>query len=114
MVALGPPLLEPQSRSRHFVCLPHSQSQIHELCGWAAAGKSGGFKPCAQGGVWVLGMIKGGAADRAGVRQGDELLSIDGNSVAALSPFQAAGLLQGTDETAPPSVSLEVCTLPEE
>ena len=65
----------------------------------------------AQGGVWVLGMIKGGAADRAGVRQGDEVLSIDNRDVASLSPFQAAGLLQGIGDDAAPSVDLTVRTL---
>ena len=63
-----------------------------------------------QGGVWVLGMIKGAAADAAGVRQGDELLTIDGAPTAELSPFQAAGLLQGAgNDEPPPSVDLQVC-----
>ncbi|CAL8463652.1 g3186 [Coccomyxa elongata] len=61
-----------------------------------------------QGGVWVLGMIKGAAADRAGVRQGDEVLSVDGHNVAGLSPFKVAGLLQGSGDDAAPSVSLMV------
>ena len=50
-----------------------------------------------QGGVWVLGMIKGGAADRAGIRQGDEILKVDGQEISSLSPFKVAGLLQGAD-----------------
>jgi hypothetical protein len=54
-------------------------------------------------------MIKGAAADAAGVRQGDELLAIDGAPTAALSPFQAAGLLQGAGAAEPaPSVQLQV------
>ena len=51
-----------------------------------------------QGGVWVLGMIKGGAADRAGIRQGDEILRVNGQETGSLSPFKVAGLLQGTDD----------------
>ncbi len=50
-----------------------------------------------QGGVWVLGMIKGGAADGAGIRQGDEILRVNGQEISSLSPFKVAGLLQGTD-----------------
>ena len=50
-----------------------------------------------QGGVWVLGMIKGGAADGAGIRQGDEILRVNGQDISSLSPFKVAGLLQGTD-----------------
>ena len=67
-----------------------------------------------QGGVWVLGMIKGAAADRAGVRQGDEVLSVDGHDVSGLSPFKVAGLLQGSGDDAAPTVSLVVrsCSFP--
>lgn len=67
-----------------------------------------------QGGVWVLGMIKGGAADRAGVRQGDELLRVNGQEISSLSPFKAAGLLQGTDSDndSDSSVQLEVIAPP--
>ena len=54
-----------------------------------------------QGGVWVLGMIKGGAADRAGVRQGDEILRVNGQEIGPLSPFKVAGLMQGADSDAP-------------
>lgn len=60
--------------------------------------------------MWVLGMIKGAAADSAGVRQGDELVSVDGKDVSSLSPFQAAGLLQGNDSDAAPQVSIMVRT----
>ena len=45
----------------------------------------------------MLGMIKGGAADAAGIRQGDELLRVNGQDISSLSPFKVAGLLQGTD-----------------
>ena len=45
----------------------------------------------------MLGMIKGGAADRAGIRQGDEILKVDGQEISSLSPFKVAGLLQGAD-----------------
>ena len=38
--------------------------------------------------------IQGSASDMAGIRQGDELLSIDGVPLASQSPFQAASLLQ--------------------
>ena len=53
-----------------------------------------------QGGVWVLGMIKGGAADRAGVRQGDEILRVNGQEIGPLSPFKVAGLMQGAESNA--------------
>ena len=66
----------------------------------------------AQGGVWVLGMIKGAAADAAGVRQGDELLAIPGATTATRSPFQAAGLLPGAGDSEPaPSVDLQARVL---
>ncbi|CAK0738468.1 hypothetical protein CVIRNUC_001047 [Coccomyxa viridis] len=54
----------------------------------------------AEGGVWVLGMIKGGAADRAGVRQGDEILRVNGQEIGPLSPFKVAGLMQGAESEA--------------
>lgn len=66
-----------------------------------------------QGGVWVLGLISGAPADAAGVRQGDELLAVGGVPTAQLSPFQAAGLLQGAGDDAPArSVALTVCHPP--
>ena len=58
--------------------------------------------------MWVLGMMKDAAADRAGVRQGDEVLAIDGVDVTSLSPFKAAGLLQGATADAPSSVAITV------
>eukprot|EP00884_Botryococcus_braunii_P007006 jgi/Botrbrau1/16306/Bobra.0066s0074.1 len=49
----------------------------------------------AQGGVWVLGLIRSSPADRAGLQQGDELLEIDGQAVGDRSPFQVASQIQG-------------------
>ena len=48
----------------------------------------------------MLGMIKGGAADRAGVRQGDEILRVNGQEIGPLSPFKVAGLMQGAESEA--------------
>ena len=45
----------------------------------------------------MLGMIKGGAADGAGIRQGDEILGVNGQDISSLTPFKVAGLLQGAD-----------------
>ncbi|CAK9146287.1 unnamed protein product [Ilex paraguariensis] len=47
----------------------------------------------------VLGLILDGAAHTAGVRQGDELLSINGVDVRGKSAFEAFSLLQGPSET---------------
>jgi carboxyl-terminal processing protease len=47
------------------------------------------------GGVWVVGVVRGSAADAAGARQGDELLAVDGAPLAGRSPFEAASLLAG-------------------
>ncbi len=49
----------------------------------------------AGGGVWVIGVVRGSAADAAGARQGDELLAVDGAPLAGRSPFEAASLLAG-------------------
>ncbi len=60
-----------------------------------------------QGGVWVIGMIRGTAAERAGVEQGDQLLAVDGRPLDGATPFQAANLLMGAvddgAEAPPPS-----------
>ena len=62
----------------------------------------------------MLGMIKGGAADRAGVRQGDEILRVNGQGIGPLSPFKVAGLMQGAESNASDDsdtfVDLEVIT----
>lgn len=47
----------------------------------------------------VLGIILDGPAHSAGVRQGDELLSVNGVDVKGKSAFDASTLLQGPKET---------------
>ncbi|KAL4423011.1 hypothetical protein ABPG77_005491 [Micractinium sp. CCAP 211/92] len=49
-------------------------------------------------GVWVVGLIKGLAADAAGLQQGDQLLELDGQRLQGQSPFAVASLLQGQDQ----------------
>ena len=51
--------------------------------------------------MWVIGMIRGTAAERAGVEQGDQLLAVDGRALDGASPFQAANLLMGALEEGP-------------
>ncbi|EFN55775.1 hypothetical protein CHLNCDRAFT_145217 [Chlorella variabilis] len=48
-------------------------------------------------GVWVLGLIRGSAADAAGLQQGDQLLELDGAALGGQSPFAVASLLQGQE-----------------
>lgn len=48
-----------------------------------------------NGGIWVLGLLKGSASDKAGLHQGDQILEIDGNPVDDASSFQAASLIKG-------------------
>lgn len=48
-----------------------------------------------RGDSLVLGLIQGGPADQAGLRTGDLLLSVDGQSTAGLTPTQAVHLVQG-------------------
>ncbi|EPS62840.1 hypothetical protein M569_11946, partial [Genlisea aurea] len=47
----------------------------------------------------VLGLILDGPAYSSGVKQGDELLSIDGVDVAGKSAFEASSMLHGPSET---------------
>ena len=68
-----------------------------------------------QGGVWVIGMIRGTPAERAGVEQGDQLLAVDGRALDGATPFQAANLLMGAvddgaEEPPPSAVTVTVQT----
>lgn len=62
----------------------------------------------------VIGIILGSPAQLAGVRQGDELLEVAGNSVTGKTAFEAASLIQGPKGT---KVSLKVrhnrCSTPQ-
>lgn len=62
-----------------------------------SVGSSGSSTTISNGGVWVVGLVRGAAADAAGLRQGDELLEADGAALAAQSPFEVASLLQGQE-----------------
>ncbi|KAI5670772.1 hypothetical protein M9H77_11136 [Catharanthus roseus] len=57
--------------------------------------------PDGSGGVKlkVLGLLLDGPAHNAGVRQGDELLSVNGMDVQGKSAFEASSLLQGPSDT---------------
>ena len=63
-----------------------------------------------QGGVWVIGTMRGSASVAAGVQQGDELLEVDMQSVQSSTPFQASLQVQGGDRQPqpPPPVKLKV------
>eukprot|EP00798_Chlamydomonas_sp_ICE-L_P031398 gene31398-6564_t len=56
-------------------------------------------KPAESGNLTVVAPIRGGPAERAGVRPGDEVLSINGRDVKGLSGQQAAAMLKGEDGT---------------
>lgn len=58
-----------------------------------------------EGGVWVVGFSQGSPSDQAGIRQGDQILAVDGKSLSELSPFQAASLIAGEGV----AVSLGTC-----
>ncbi|KAG0456655.1 hypothetical protein HPP92_024443 [Vanilla planifolia] len=49
--------------------------------------------------IKVLGVLLEGPAHSAGVRQGDELLSVNGLSVKGKSAFEVFSMLQGPQET---------------
>lgn len=61
-----------------------------------------------SGGVWVLGLIKGAAADQGGISQGDQLLTVDGQPVDEQSPFQVATLISGSDQGEGPSTNSSI------
>ncbi|WIA44148.1 hypothetical protein OEZ86_010486 [Tetradesmus obliquus] len=52
-----------------------------------------------NGGVWVVGLSKGSEADRAGMEQGDQLLRVADLDLSGTSPFQAATLIAGPDDS---------------
>ncbi|KAL2930783.1 Carboxyl-terminal-processing peptidase 1 chloroplastic, partial [Bienertia sinuspersici] len=54
---------------------------------------NGGFK------LKVLGLVLDGPALTAGIRQGDEILSVDGEDVRGKSAFEVSSKLQGPSET---------------
>jgi carboxyl-terminal processing protease len=60
-----------------------------------------------EGKLLIVRVISGSPAEQAGVRAGDRVLSVDGQSTATLSTDQAANLLQGPDGT---TVELELAT----
>ncbi|XP_021764142.1 carboxyl-terminal-processing peptidase 1, chloroplastic-like isoform X2 [Chenopodium quinoa] len=47
----------------------------------------------------VLGLVLDGPAQTAGIRQGDEILSVDGEDVRGKSAFEVSSKLQGPSET---------------
>ena len=50
-----------------------------------------------EGALVIVRVISGSPAEEAGVRAGDRVVAVDGQSTAALSTDQAANLLQGAD-----------------
>uniref|UniRef100_A0A2P2LXP2 Carboxyl-terminal-processing peptidase 1ic isoform X4 n=1 Tax=Rhizophora mucronata TaxID=61149 RepID=A0A2P2LXP2_RHIMU len=57
----------------------------------------------------VLGLLLDGPAHVAGVRQGDEVLAVNGEDVRGKSAFEVSSLLQGPNET---FVTIKVYKLP--
>lgn len=53
-----------------------------------------------DGNIFVQAVLPGGPADRAGVKTGDVVLSVDGKSAAGMSPAEAAALIVGPAGTA--------------
>lgn len=71
-------------------------------------GMNVGEVPAEEGGAGtlkVLGLVIGSPAQQAGVRQGDELLSVNGTSVVGMSAFDVSSLIQGPKGT---SVSIQL------
>ena len=66
-----------------------------------------------QDGIWTLGMIRGSAADMAGLKQGDQLLAVDSKQLDGQTPFQVATLISGGDDDtdAKPYVTLQARAL---
>lgn len=62
-----------------------------------------------DGGVWVVGLSKGSEADGAGIEQGDQLLQVADTGLSNVTPFQAATLIAGPDDSSTESsVTLKV------
>jgi len=65
----------------------------------------------AKDGVWVIGIIQGSEAEREGLRQGDEVVALDGQPVSSLSPYQVSLAVAGEAEAGaapPPHVQVRV------
>ena len=60
-------------------------------------------RACALQGVWVLATIRGSIAARAGIHQGDQVLAVNGASVAGQSAYRVASMIQ-TQSTPPREV----------
>ncbi|KAK9797379.1 hypothetical protein WJX73_007798 [Symbiochloris irregularis] len=59
--------------------------------------------------IWVLATVKGSAAEKAGVHQGDEVVAIDGQDIQGQSAYQVAALIQsrtqGGESTSSPQTT---------
>jgi len=58
-------------------------------------------------GLSVLGVVLDSAAARAGVRQGDALLALEGRSLAGLSPFEASSAIQARPRGRPAELTVQ-------